>query len=194
MTRRVLVAVAAAAAALAACEPLDPMARRQQKVRAYDPSPFFADGLAMRQPPAGTVPVERVLDPAVLTGAGPDGAPVARIPVPVTPELLALGRKRFEIVCAACHGILGDGDSMVAKNMSLRPPPSLFQRKGEPDGYFFQVMSRGFGLMPSYAAELPVSERWAVVAYVRALQLSQHARLDQAPADVRARLEKEKTP
>jgi hypothetical protein len=75
--------------------------------------------------------------------------------------------------------------------MSLRPPPSLLELAGRPDGHFFQVVSQGFGLMPSYASEIGVEERWAVVAYLRALQLSQRARLDLAPAEIRSRLERE---
>jgi hypothetical protein len=93
--------------------------------------------------------------------------------------------------CAVCHGVLGDGDSQVALNMSLRRPPSLHLYRDRPDGYIFQVISRGFGLMPSYAGSISVHDRWAVVAYVRALQLSQFASVDQLPAELRGRLEKE---
>jgi mono/diheme cytochrome c family protein len=94
--------------------------------------------------------------------------------------------------CAVCHGLLGDGDSLVAKNMSQRPPPSLHQRVRLEDGHYFQVVSRGFGLMPAYASELTVEERWAIVAYLRALQLSQNARPDLVPPQERERLEREK--
>jgi hypothetical protein len=87
--------------------------------------------------------------------------------------------------------LLGDGDSQVALNMSLRRPPSLHLYRDRPDGYIFQVISQGFGLMPSYAHSLSVHDRWAVVAYVRALQLSQHATVDQLPGELRGRLEKE---
>jgi mono/diheme cytochrome c family protein len=163
----------------------------QEKVKTYRESDIFADGISMRPPPAGTVPRERVIDPAIETGRNPDETPVARIPVQLTRELLETGRKRFEITCAACHGLVGDGKSLVARNMSLRKPPSLHDYASRPDGYLFQVISEGFGLMPSYAGELEVEERWAVVAYVRALQISQRTRLAQVPPDVRARLEKE---
>jgi mono/diheme cytochrome c family protein len=88
-------------------------------------------------------------------------------------ELLELGHKRFDITCGTCHGPLGDGDSIVARQMSLRPPPSLHKYVDRPAGYFFEVITRGFGMMASYAAELSIEERWAVVAYIRALQLSQ---------------------
>jgi len=187
MSPRAAAALSLAALALAGCPALDPM-QRQAKYKAYQESPYYADGLAMRAPPAGTVAYGSVGDAGLQTGAGPDGTPLAVSPVTPTPQLLQLGRKRFDIHCALCHGVLGDGESQVALNMSLRRPPSLHAYRDVPDGYVFQVISRGFGLMPSYAAELTPEERWAVVAYLRALQLSQHATLDQLPADLRARV------
>jgi len=176
---------------LAACPAWDPM-QRQQKVKPYQPSAYHADGLAMRAPPAGTVPLHAERDPALDAGVGPDGRPLAVSPVAPTPRLLALGRKRFDIHCAVCHGLLGDGESQVALNMSLRKPPSLHLYRDAPDGYLFQVVSRGFGLMPSYAAELGVEERWAVVAYLRALQLSQQAPVAALPPAARSRLDEVK--
>jgi cytochrome c553 len=113
---------------------------------------------------------------------------VAAIPVTLTPQLLALGRKRFDILCATCHGPAGDGDSIVARQMALRPPPTLHKYRDRPAGYFYEVITKGFGLMASYAAELSIEERWAVVAYIRALQLSQNVRVDRIPADERTRL------
>lgn len=169
------------------CDVLDPMLV-QDKVRPYRPSDFYADGVAMRPAPEGTVSREAVLDPEVRSGARADGRPLDRIPLELTRRLLETGRKRFEIVCGTCHGLTGDGRSLVARNMSLRPPPSLHDYAARPDGYFFQVISQGFGLMPAYSAELTVEERWAVVAYLRALQLSQRAGLAQAPPAERARL------
>lgn len=176
--------------ALTACPAWDPM-QRQQKYKAYQASEFHPDGLAMRAPPPGTVPFRAAVEGPVLTGLGPDGRPLVRSPVAPTPRLLAAGRKRFDIHCAACHGLLGDGESQVALNMSLRRPPNLHLYRDVADGYLYQVITQGFGLMPSYAAELSPEERWAVVAYVRALQLSQHAAVDQLPAPLRARLEGE---
>lgn len=101
------------------------------------------------------------------------------IPIPVTKDLLLLGKKRFDITCATCHGILGDGVSVVARKMLLKPPPSLHDYRDRPPGYIFDVITSGYGLMASYAWELPLTERWAVVAYVKALQLSQHAPVGQ---------------
>jgi mono/diheme cytochrome c family protein len=181
---------ALALVALTACPRLDPM-QRQPKYRAYQPGQAQPAGLAMRQPPAGTVPHRALPEPAVATGLGPDGRPLPRTPLAPTAAMLARGRARFEVFCAVCHGLLGDGESQVALNMALRRPPSLHAYRDVPDGHVFQVVSNGFGLMPSYAAELSVEDRWAVVAYVRALQLSQHAALEQVPPDVRSKLQQE---
>lgn len=187
--RRALLALPALLA-LTACPAWDPM-QRQQKYKAYQASEYHPDGLAMRAPPAGTVPYRAAVDGPVLTGLGPDGRPLAVSPVPPTPALLATGRKRYDIHCGVCHGVLGDGESQVALNMSLRKPANLHLYRDVADGYLYQVISQGFGLMPAYAAELSPEERWAVVAYVRALQLSQHALVGQLPGPARARVEGE---
>jgi mono/diheme cytochrome c family protein len=201
-------AVLAVVLMLAGCDEnlLNPMAFRQPKARAYEESGFFANGLAMRPPPGGTFAREwRGAGYALTTGyANPGGrpgsngdvarAPVAAIPLPVTRALLALGQRRFEVTCAACHGLLGDGQSVVAAQMALRPPPSLHNYADRPPGFIYDVVTRGFGLMPSYATELDLEQRWAVVAYVRALQWSQQRRLTDAPPEVRAELEHEETP
>ena len=202
------VALALALAVLgAACDEniLDPMADRQAKANRYRESDFWADGLTMQAPPAGTVPREQIVQKPVLTtgrlGDGPfqaNGEALPRytptIPVPVTRQLLELGRKRFDITCATCHGPLGDGDSIVARQMALRPPTSLHKYTDHAPGYFFEVITKGFGMMASYAAELTVEERWAVVAYVRALQLSQALPASELPPDLRQKLDTEKRP
>src|SRR5450631_2093799 len=148
---------------------LDPMADSQQKSTRYKESTFYADGLSMRAAPEGTVPRERItLNPRLTTGREPDGPIqpnaeplpnyVATVPLPVSRKLLDLGRKRFDITCATCHGPLADGKSIVATQMSLRPPPSLLQAKyvSKPAGYVYEVISKGFGLMASYSAKLSV--------------------------------------
>jgi mono/diheme cytochrome c family protein len=163
---------------------LDPMADSQPRVNRYKQSKFFDNGLSMLAPPEGTVPRERItLNAPLTTGRDPDGPiqtngePLPRfvvtIPVPMTAKLLETGRKRYDITCATCHGPVGDGESLVARQMALRPPPSLHRYVDRPAGYIYEVITKGFGMMASYAAELTVEERWAVVAYVRALQLSQ---------------------
>ncbi len=175
-------------ALLAGCPAYDPM-QRQPKYKSYQSSEFHADGLAMRTPPAGTVPYGSVGDPALQQGVGEDGKPLAQAPVPLNPKLLATGRKKFDIHCAVCHGMAGDGQSQVALNMSLRRPANLHLYRDVPDGYLFQVISKGFGLMPSYAGELTPEERWGVVGYVRALQLSQHASATQVPPETMQKLQ-----
>lgn len=175
---------------LTACPRLDPM-WTQPKVKAYRASSFYADALAMRAPPAGTVAYQPPIDPAVATGLTPDGRQLPTVPIAITPELLARGKRSFDVYCATCHGVLGDGQSQVALNFSLRKPANLHDYRGVPDGHIYQVITNGFGLMNSYASVLSVEDRWAVVAYVRALQLSQHAALDQVPPDARERLRKE---
>ena len=162
---------------------IDPM-EMQQKIKAYDPSSLFDDGRAMRPPPPGTVPRERIVGNAGFTEGIENGRVVERIPLALTTELLLRGRKRFEITCAACHGILGDGNTEVARKMGLVTPPSLYKHAQKPPGEIFRVVTSGFGVMPSYAAEIPVEERWAVIAYVRALTLSQRAPRSVVPPGV----------
>ena len=178
---------------LVACYPqdIDPM-KLQPKPLPYRESAFFADGRAMRPPVPGTVPRERRLGgPELVKGLSAAGAAVERIPVPLTREAVEAGRARFEVLCATCHGLLGYGDSVVARKMSLRPPPSLHQFRDRPPGFFYGVVARGFGFMPSYADLLDVQERWQVVAYLEALQLSQSQPLENLPPEQRKKLQEE---
>ena len=173
---------------------IDPL-ERQPKYKPFAANPFFADGRAMRTPPANTVPRERAVQkPDFTAGKDVNGEVVNAIPIPVTRALMTLGRKNFEIRCATCHGLIGDGISPVATQMSLRPPPSLLRNKNTGPGHVYQVITGGYGLMASYAAELNPEERWAVIAYLQALQRSQGAQLADAPPDVRAQLLKESSP
>jgi len=191
-------------AAAAGCDEniLDQMADSQPKANRYKESHFYEDGLSMRAAPEGTVPRERItLNPRLTTGREADGPVqpnteplpnyVATVPVPMSRKLLELGRKRFDITCGTCHGPLADGNSIVATQMALRPPPSLLQAKyvSKPAGYIYEVISKGFGLMANYSAELTVEERWAVVAYLRALQLSQTMPASALPPEARQQLD-----
>ncbi len=164
----------------------EPGLERMQEQPRYDPfgqSTFFRDGMAMRRPPEGTVPVDLGADDA---GTGD------RIPIRVDRALLERGRARFDVFCAACHGIGGNGESVVAENMRVRRPPSLLDERirALPFGRLYQIVRGGYGLMPSYAAQLSVEDRWATVAYVRALQISRHSQVRSLPPDVRAELER----
>ena len=165
---------------------------QQPRVDPFEGSGFYPDGMGMRTPPRGTVPLERTIgDPNVVLGTH-DGVYVARVPIPVDLALLQRGRERFEILCAACHGITGDGESVVAENMDQRKPPSLHEERirAFPAGQLYRVIRVGYGLMPSYATQLTVVERWAVVAYARALQLSRHAEVAALPLSVSGELQK----
>ena len=182
-----------ALSALAGCDEdaINPMAARQPRVNFYSGSDFYADGQGMREPPPGTVPRQRITgNPSFTTGREGKNF-VTTFPIKVDDALMRLGQKRYNITCGTCHGPLGDGDSIVARQMALKPPPSLMLFADRPVGYIFEVASKGHGLMANYAAELTVPERWAVVAYVRALQVSATASLDQVPVARRAELEKE---
>jgi mono/diheme cytochrome c family protein len=145
---------------------------RQPKAQAYQATEVFPGGAVLRPPPSGTVAREDVVDAALGRGLDAAGRPLDRVPLGVTPALLAEGRKRFTIVCAACHGPGGFGGSIVAENWPPPRPRSL--RAGVaaqlPAGMVYQVVANGFGRMPGYAGDLPVPDRWAVVAYVLTLR------------------------
>ena len=181
-------AFALVVAAIAGCQntPLSPdleRMKRQQRYAPYEECDDFADTRVMRPVVAGTIERGRVLGNAALTDGIAGGQYVARAPFPLSRRLLETGRERFDIYCAACHGRDGDGNSEVALDMTERKPPSLLHPivRAFPDGRIYQVIARGYGLMPSYASALSVEERWAVVAWVRVLELAGGARLDALP-------------
>lgn len=180
--------IAAAALALAACD-LDLERMIDQPRRStYEPCASCPGGTIMQAPPEGTVARTAPLaPPEVASGTGPAGW-VREVPIPVDRAVLARGRNRFDIFCAACHGRLGNGLSQVAENMTLRLPPSLVEEpyRDYPAGRIYAAVTGGYGLMRSYAAELPAGDRWAVVAYVQALQLGQRIPLASLPADLQA--------
>ena len=153
------------------------------RYEAYEKSEFFGDGRSMRPQVADTVARGQLREDAALFTGKAGTAFVATSPVPVTSQLVHRGRQRFDIYCSPCHGRAGRGDGMVVRR-GYRVPPSLHidRLRGQPDGYFYDVMTNGFGTMPDYAAQIPVADRWAIVSYVRALQLSQHAPMAALPA------------
>jgi mono/diheme cytochrome c family protein len=159
----------------------------QPRLAAYGASELFADHRAMRTPPAGTVARGWIADPARRTGRDARGLDAADVPVPVTRALLERGRARYAIACAVCHGVAGDGETPVARAMQRRRPPSLHEPRiaALAPGAVYRVIVDGYGVMPAYAALLVPDDRWAVVAYVRTLELAWSARLDALPASVR---------
>lgn len=152
----------------------------------YEKSSFFADGSSARPLPAGTVARGMLAEDRLFaTGVGSDGA-FAASPLPVTRELLDRGRERYDIYCAACHDRVGSGNGMIVQRGYTRPPSYHEDRLRQiADGHLFDVMTRGYGVMPSYASQVTPEDRWAIVAYVRALQLSQDADPAALPVAVR---------
>jgi len=161
----------------------------QPRYDPLEPSDFFADHMAARPRIAGTVArgelsTNPFMDTGKIGGADGDG-----FPMPVTQQVVDRGEERFNIYCSPCHGRMGDGNGMIPSR-GYRHPPSFHTDalRTARTGHFFDVMTNGFGAMPTYAPQVPVSDRWAIIAYIRALQLSQNATLAQVPADKRAGL------
>jgi len=154
-------------------------------------SDFFGDDRSARPLVADTVARGQLKDDDHLYTGKVNGELARTFPFPVTAGVLSRGQERYGIYCTPCHGLLGRGDGMIVQR-GFRTPPSFHNERlrGSPPGYFFDVMTHGFGAMPDYAAQVSVRDRWAIVAYIRALQLSQHASLDDVPADKRILLER----
>jgi mono/diheme cytochrome c family protein len=163
----------------------------QPKYKPLGRNDFFADSRNERPLPDGTVARGFLrADSRYFRGTSPDGKSlVTQFPIAVSPALLARGRERYDIYCAPCHDRTGGGRGMVVRR-GYRPPPSLHidRLRDAPVGHFYDVVTNGFGAMPDYAAQIDVSDRWAIIAYIRALQLSQNAKLDDLPREERARL------
>jgi mono/diheme cytochrome c family protein len=158
----------------------------------YDPlgkSDFFADGRASRPMVEGAVPRGGLAaDESFYTGKS-GGRETDTFPIPLTRAVLARGRERFDIFCSPCHDRLGNGQGMIVRR-GYRAPPSYHsdRLRQAPVGHFFDVMSHGFGAMPDYAQQIAPEDRWAIAAYIRALQLSQRTTLAELPATERQKL------
>lgn len=168
----------------------------QPKYKTQSRNPLFADRRAMRPPVAGTVSRGTVIgNTSLMTGRQGEGW-VIEIPVPVDEALLATGRRNYDIHCSPCHGLAGFGDGMVAKRADALQegtwtPPTSFHTdliRQREAGHLFNTISNGIRNMPAYGPQIPVEDRWAVVAYLRALQRSQNATIDDVPDDIRAQL------
>lgn len=167
----------------------------QPKNRPLTPSDFFEDGRSERPILENTVARGSLADDALYVGKDSN-----TFPLPVTQELMERGQDRYKIFCSPCHGLQGDGNGMIVMR-GMKHPPSYHEPRLRqvPNGYIFDVITNGFGAMLNYSAQIPVRDRWAIVAYVRALQLSRNAKMSDLPADVREKVlhppaEKKETP
>jgi mono/diheme cytochrome c family protein len=156
----------------------------------YEASSSFADGRASRNAPLGTVARGQLRDDEHLYTGKVNGVPADAFPFPIGAAELGRGQDRYTIYCTPCHGQLGDGRGMVVQR-GLRQAASYHQERLQraPAGYFFDVITNGFGAMQGYAEQIPPRDRWMIAAYVRALQLSQSATIDDVPAADRPRLD-----
>lgn len=162
----------------------------QPKYTPLEESSFFADNNASRSPVAGTVPRGQLRDDELLY-TGKVGAEAADVfPFPVDDNVMARGQDAFNAFCSPCHGRTGAGDGIIVQRGFTRPPDLTGEHvRAMPAGHYFDVMTNGFGAMPDHAAQIKVRDRWAIAAYLRALQLSVTASIDDVPAAERGRLQ-----
>ncbi len=162
----------------------------QPKYRGLRASEFFADGSSARPLVEGTIARGTLQDDEAFFTGKVDKVTVKELPFPVDEAVLNRGQERFNIYCSPCHDRTGSGNGMVVQR-GFRAPPSYHEDRlrNAPVGYFFDVMTHGFGAMQDYAAQVPVADRWAIAAYIRALQLSQRATTADVPRDKVAELD-----
>ncbi len=181
-----LIATLCCGAALAGCR-LDMQV--QPKYNPYEPSTFFDDGRSARQPVPGTVARGQLRIDDHLYKGKVDGKDAVEFPFPITANDILRGQQRFNIYCSPCHDYTGSGRGMIVQRGFPQPPSFHIDRlRQAPVGHFFDVMTNGFGAMYSYATRVTPEDRWRIAAYIRALQLSQHATPADAPGDEREKL------
>ncbi len=169
---------------------INPNMDDQPRFNAQKASDFFEDGRAMRDPIEGTLPRGFLREDVVYyTGKDASGKLVKKSPVAPTMEVLKRGQERFNIYCSPCHSRLGDGKGMVVQR-GMFPPPTYHQARIRDieDGHIFDVITNGIRNMPSYRSQIPVSDRWAIVNYLRVLQRSQKAKLKDIPESERVKI------
>ena len=165
----------------------------QPKYGAQQANPLFVDGRAMRPPVPGTIARGELHENTWLYRGVVDGKWATEFPMQITHSVLERGRERFGIYCAPCHGLAGYGDGIVAKRAERLEegtwvPPSSYHTdlvRSRPVGHIFNTVTNGIRNMPGYGSQVDVPDRWAIVAYVRALQLSQHSDIANVPDDLR---------
>ncbi len=169
---------------LAGCGSLRQDMANQPRENPLSPSSFFPDGRSARPVTENTVMRGSLEEDALLVPKDSN-----TFPLPLTKELLQRGQERYGIFCQPCHGIQGDGQGMVAMR-GMKHPPSFHQERlrAVPQGYIFDVVTNGFGAMYGYSSQIPPRDRWAIIAYVRALQLSRNAPANELPANLREKL------
>lgn len=171
---------------------INPNMDAMERFEAQEPNAFFADGRAMRPPVPGTVARGLLRDDVEFhTGRRSDGSYVEIMPVPYTIDLARRGQERYDIYCTVCHGAAGDGQGIVmAGGYGFAPIGYHNDRlRSVEDGYLYEVIARGVRTMPAYAQQIPTADRWAIVAYVRALQRSQNAGASDIPVDILSNLD-----
>lgn len=179
----VLLSLGAPAVFLGACEDPYESMREQPRYDPYEPSDLFDNGTSARPPVEGTISRDDWINNAPFHTGMAGNQLLDEIPAEVTAELLERGRERFNIFCTPCHGYDGYGQGMIVQRGYTQPPSFHTERlRTIPEGHLFRVITNGFGRMPSYAAQVPTEDRWAIIAYIRALQLSQHAPTGEAAA------------
>ena len=158
--------------------------RDQPRYDVLEASNFFADGQSARPRVEGTI-ARGQLNEDERFHTGRDGTQfLTEVPMKLDRAILSRGQERFNIYCSVCHARTGNGDGMIVQRGFRRPPSFHIERlQNAPAGHFFDVMTNGFGAMPSYRVQVPTADRWAIVAYIRVLQMSQQAKLEDVPAD-----------
>lgn len=162
----------------------------QPKYKPLAASKFFTDGRSARPIPANTIARDELNDDDSFHTGEANGAFLDTIPLPVDLRLLERGHDRYNIFCSPCHGEVGDGLGMIARR-GFQIPANLHtdRLRSVPPGYIYQVIKNGYGAMPDHGDQIPVRDRWAIVAFVRALQLSRHATVADMPAAEREQLD-----
>jgi mono/diheme cytochrome c family protein len=162
----------------------------QPKYRPQRPSDFFADGRSERQPVEGTIARGALQDDtAFYEGKDAAGKDIEEFPIAVNKTVIERGQNRYDIYCAPCHGRIGNGLGMIVRRGFKQPPSYHIDRlRNAPVGHFYDVVSNGYGAMLNYAAQVQPRDRWAIIAYIRALQYSENANINDLPAEARARV------
>jgi cbb3-type cytochrome c oxidase subunit III len=161
----------------------------QPKYLPYEPTDFFGDGRSERQPVPGTVARGQLRVDELMFSGRENGVIADKFPFPITKADLDRGRERYNVYCTPCHDYTGSGQGMIVQRGFPQPPSYHIQRlRDAPVGHFYEVMTNGFGAMYSYAARVEPADRWRIAAYIRVLQLSRNAKIEDVPESERQKL------